>query len=121
MCIRDSYLPYSPEYGTIGVDGRLLGKLCEGTGGVFSPDPESISRPTRSKSFLPRPIWEVLILASLAFFLAEMVVRRVGFKGLKAVPKAKIGRVERIREERSVSSAYIVRLMNAKRSNPTPP
>jgi uncharacterized membrane protein len=67
---------WSDEFRALPRDTSTLRALSERTGGVFAPRAEDIFAADADAGVVARPLWPVLVAASLALFLVEIFWRR---------------------------------------------
>lgn len=70
-------IPYAEEYRRIGIDQERLGRIASATGGAYLENLDDLGRLLKGKALTYRKVWPHLVLASLLFFLADLVLRKL--------------------------------------------
>ncbi len=69
-------VPYSLEFADIGQDLATLTWIAESSNGVVLGDGASLPKPAERLTTQINPLHEIFILAALALFLLELVIRK---------------------------------------------
>jgi hypothetical protein len=69
--------PYPREYATLEPDVERLSRLAFATGGTLDPAPRLVFDPKDEKIVYREPLWSRALMAAMAFFLLDLLVRRV--------------------------------------------
>ncbi|MES1173747.1 MAG: VWA domain-containing protein [Myxococcales bacterium] len=79
--------PYPREYASFDPDVDRLTRAALAGGGVVDPQPSKVFDPAGQKIVSYRPLWNRFVLAALAMFLLDLLVRRVRLFDRKFLPK----------------------------------
>lgn len=78
--------PYPPEYARFEPDRELLRRIASSTGGAFEPPPAALFDAGGEKITFHEALWPKVVMASIALFLLDLLVRRVRIFDRKALP-----------------------------------
>jgi hypothetical protein len=81
--------PYPAEYANLEPDVERLSRLAAATGGRLDPKMEAVFDAAGDKVVYRAPLWSRMLLAAIAFFLLDLLVRRVRLFDRKFVAKVK--------------------------------
>ncbi|MEO6600773.1 MAG: VWA domain-containing protein [Polyangiaceae bacterium] len=81
--------PYPREYASFDPDLERLTRAALAGGGTVDPLPSKVFDPAGQKIVSYRPLWNRFVLAALAMFLLDLLVRRVRFFDRKFLPKVR--------------------------------
>jgi Ca-activated chloride channel homolog len=79
--------PYPREYASFDPDLERLTRAALAGGGTVDPQPSKVFDPAGQKIVSYRPLWNRFVLAALAMFLLDLLVRRVRLFDRKFLPK----------------------------------
>lgn len=80
--------PYPREYASFDPDREKLARAALAGGGSVDPDPRRVFDAAGQKIVSYRPLWNRFVLAAIALFLLDLLVRRVRLFDRKFLPKA---------------------------------
>ena len=81
--------PYPREYASFDPDLERLTRAALAGGGSVDPLPSKVFDPAGQKVVSYSPLWNRFVLAALAVFLLDLLVRRVRLFDRKFLPKAR--------------------------------
>jgi Ca-activated chloride channel family protein len=79
--------PYPREYASFDPDLDRLARATLAGGGSIDPDPKRVFDPAGQKIVSYSPLWNRFVLAAIAFFLLDLLVRRVRLFDRKFLPR----------------------------------
>src|SRR3954465_2467148 len=79
--------PYPREYASFDPDLERLTRAALAGGGLVDPAPSRVFDPAGQKIVSYRPLWNRFVIAALAMFLLDLLVRRVRLFDRKFLPK----------------------------------
>ncbi len=79
--------PYPREYASFDPDLERLSRAALAGGGSIDPDPARVFDPAGQKIVSYRPLWNRFVLAAIALFLLDLLVRRVRLFDRKFLPR----------------------------------
>jgi uncharacterized membrane protein len=79
--------PYPREYASFDPDLERLSRATLAGGGSIDPDPLRVFNPAGQKIVSYRPLWNRFVLAAIALFLLDLLVRRVRLFDRKFLPR----------------------------------
>ncbi|HEY8946974.1 MAG TPA: hypothetical protein VIM73_22175, partial [Polyangiaceae bacterium] len=81
--------PYPREYASFDPDLDRLARATLAGGGSVDPDPKHVFDPAGQKIVSYSPLWNRFVLAAIAVFLLDLLVRRVRLFDRKFLPRAR--------------------------------
>jgi len=76
--VKDAiHVPYAAEYQRIGVNDRFLEQIANLTGGQYLENPARLQEHIEGRTQTYRDIWQVLVVLSLIFFMADLIARKL--------------------------------------------
>lgn len=82
--------PYPREYGRFEPDIELQVRAAAAAGGTLDPEPAKVFDPQGEKIIYYRPLWSRFVLAAIAVFLLDLLIRRVRLFDRKFLPRRSI-------------------------------
>ncbi|HEY1536044.1 MAG TPA: hypothetical protein VGF76_18620 [Polyangiaceae bacterium] len=79
--------PYPREYASFDPDLERLSRATLAGGGSIDPEPARVFDPAGQKIVSYRPLWNRFVLAAIALFLLDLLVRRVRLFDRKFLPR----------------------------------
>lgn len=79
--------PYPREYGRFEPDIELQQRAAAAAGGDLDPEPARVFDPQGEKIVYYRPLWSRFVLAAIAVFLLDLLIRRVRLFDRKFLPR----------------------------------
>ena len=79
--------PYPREYGSFEPDIELQARAAAAAGGSLDPEPAKVFDPQGEKIVYYRPLWSRFVLAAIAVFLLDLLIRRVRLFDRKFLPR----------------------------------
>jgi len=79
--------PYPREYGRFEPDIELQARAAAAAGGSLDPEPSRVFDSQGEKITYFRPLWSRFVLAAIAVFLLDLLVRRVRLFDRKFLPR----------------------------------
>jgi Ca-activated chloride channel homolog len=81
--------PYPREYASFEADVERLARAATAGGGKLDPEPKELFDPAGEKIIYYEQLWSRFILAAIAVFLLDLLIRRIRIFDRKFVPKRK--------------------------------
>jgi hypothetical protein len=82
--------PYPREYLALAPDVDTLTRAAQATGGAVSPDPKVLFDPAGESIRYHQDLWPRFIVAAIAVFLLDLLVRRVRFFDRKKTARSSV-------------------------------
>lgn len=73
------HVPYASEYQKIGLNDQLLQQISDITGGQYLENPNRLLDFLEGRTLAYRDIWQEILLASLLFFMLDLIARKLPF------------------------------------------